>query len=221
MINIAIDGPAGAGKSTVAKAVAKELNIIYLDTGAMYRATAYNAIKNGIDVNDENKVREMLENLTMDVTYENGAQQIIVNGFNTTPYLREHYMSKAASDISAHPCVRYKMVDLQRELAKSYDLVLDGRDIGTFVLPNANCKIFLVASPEERARRRVAENKLKGQESDFNTILEDIKKRDYNDSHRKVAPLKKADDAVELETTTMSIDEVVAQVIKIVKEKIQ
>ena len=221
MINIAIDGPAGAGKSTVAKAVAKELNIIYLDTGAMYRATAYNAIKNGIDVNDEDKVREMLENLTMDVTYENGAQQIIVNGFNTTPYLREHYMSKAASDISAHPCVRYKMVDLQRELAKSYDLVLDGRDIGTFVLPNANCKIFLVASPEERARRRVAENKLKGQESDFNTILEDIKKRDYHDSHRKVAPLKKADDAVELETTTMSIDEVVAQVIKIVKEKIQ
>ncbi|MBR7163153.1 MAG: (d)CMP kinase [Clostridia bacterium] len=221
MINIAIDGPAGAGKSTVAKAVAKELNIVYLDTGAMYRATAYNAIKNGIDVNDEEKVKEMLETLTMDVMYEDGVQQIVVNGFNTTPYLREHYMSKAASDISAHPCVRYKMVDIQRELAKTYDLVLDGRDIGTFVLPDANCKIFLVASPEERARRRVAENKLKGQESDYNTVLEDIKKRDYNDSHRKVAPLKKADDAIELETTTMSIDEVVATVIKIVKEKIQ
>lgn len=221
MINIAIDGPAGAGKSTVAKAVAKELNIVYLDTGAMYRATAYNAIKNGIDVNDEEKVKEMLETLTMDVMYEDGVQQIVVNGFNTTPYLREHYMSKAASDISAHPCVRYKMVDIQRELAKTYDLVLDGRDIGTFVLPDANCKIFLVASPEERARRRVAENKLKGQESDYNTVLEDIKKRDYNDSHRKVAPLKKADDAIELETTTMSIDEVVAAVIKIVKEKIQ
>lgn len=221
MINIAIDGPAGAGKSTVAKAVAKELNIIYLDTGAMYRATAYNAIKNGIDVNDEDKVKEMLDTLTMDVTYENGVQQIIVNGFNATPYLREHYMSKAASDISAHPCVRYKMVDLQRELAKTYDLVLDGRDIGTFVLPDASCKIFLVASPEERARRRVAENKMKGQESDFNTVLEDIKKRDYNDSHRKVAPLKKADDAVELETTTMTIEEVVAEVINIVKEKIQ
>lgn len=221
MINIAIDGPAGAGKSTVAKAVAKELNIIYLDTGAMYRATAYNAIKNGIDVNDEDKVKEMLDTLTMDVTYENGVQQIIVNGFNATPYLREHYMSKAASDISAHPCVRYKMVDLQRELAKTYDLVLDGRDIGTFVLPDASCKIFLVASPEERARRRVAENKMKGQESDFNTVLEDIKKRDYNDSHRKVAPLKKADDAVELETTTMTIEEVVTEVINIVKEKIQ
>lgn len=221
MINIAIDGPAGAGKSTVAKAVAKELNIIYLDTGAMYRATAYNAIKNGIDVNDEEKVGKMLETLTMDVVYDNGAQQIIVNGFNTTPYLREHYMSKAASDISAHPCVRYKMVDIQRQLAKTYDLILDGRDIGTFVLPDASCKIFLVASPEERARRRVEENKLKGQESDYETVLADIKQRDYNDSHRKVAPLKKADDAIELETTTLTIDEVVAEVIKIVKEKIQ
>ena len=220
MINIAIDGPAGAGKSTVAKAVAKELNIVYLDTGAMYRATAYNAIKNGIDVKDESEVKLMLDTLTMDVLYENGVQQIIVNGFNTTPYLREHYMSKAASDISAHPCVRYKMVEIQRQLAGTYDLILDGRDIGTFVLPNANCKIFLVASPEERAKRRVEENRLKGQESDYETVLEDIKQRDYNDSHREVAPLKKADDAIELETTTMTIEEVVDAVIKIVKEKI-
>ena len=221
MINIAIDGPAGAGKSTVAKAVAKELGIIYLDTGAMYRATAYTAIKNGIDVSDEVGVSEMLKNLTMDVVYEDGAQQIIVNGFNTTPYLREHYMSKAASDISALPCVRYKLVDIQRELAKTYDLVLDGRDIGTFVLPDANCKIFLVASAEERAKRRVEENRLKGQESDFDTVLKDIKQRDYNDSHRKVAPLKKADDAVELDTTTMTIPEVVGAVISLVKEKIK
>ena len=221
MINIAIDGPAGAGKSTVAKAVAKELGIIYLDTGAMYRATAYTAIKNGIDVSDEAGVSEMLKNLTMDVVYEDGAQQIIVNGFNTTPYLREHYMSKAASDISALPCVRYKLVDIQRELAKTYDLVLDGRDIGTFVLPDANCKIFLVASAEERAKRRVEENRLKGQESDFDTVLKDIKQRDYNDSHREVAPLKKADDAVELDTTTMTIPEVVGAVISLVKEKIK
>lgn len=221
MINIAIDGPAGAGKSTVAKAVAKELGIIYLDTGAMYRATAYTAIKNGIDVSDEVGVSEMLKNLTMDVVYEDGAQQIIVNGFNTTPYLREHYMSKAASDISALPCVRYKLVDIQRELAKTYDLVLDGRDIGTFVLPDANCKIFLVASAEERAKRRVEENRLKGQESDFDTVLKDIKQRDYNDSHREVAPLKKADDAVELDTTTMTIPEVVEAVISLVKEKIK
>lgn len=221
MINIAIDGPAGAGKSTVAKAVAKELGIIYLDTGAMYRATAYTAIKNGIDVSDEVGVSEMLKTLTMDVVYEDGAQQIIVNGFNTTPYLREHYMSKAASDISALPCVRYKLVDIQRELAKTYDLVLDGRDIGTFVLPDANCKIFLVASAEERAKRRVEENRLKGQESDFDTVLKDIKQRDYNDSHREVAPLKKADDAVELDTTTMTISEVVEAVISLVKEKIK
>ena len=221
MINIAIDGPAGAGKSTVAKAVAKELGIIYLDTGAMYRATAYTAIKNGIDVSDEVGVGEMLKTLTMDVVYEDGAQQIIVNGFNTTPYLREHYMSKAASDISALPCVRYKLVDIQRELAKTYDLVLDGRDIGTFVLPDANCKIFLVASAEERAMRRVEENRLKGQESDFYTVLKDIKQRDYNDSHREVAPLKKADDAVELDTTTMTIPEVVEAVISLVKEKIK
>ena len=221
MINIAIDGPAGAGKSTVAKAVAKELGIIYLDTGAMYRATAYTAIKNGIDVSDEVGVGEMLKTLTMDVVYEDGAQQIIVNGFNTTPYLREHYMSKAASDISALPCVRYKLVDIQRELAKTYDLVLDGRDIGTFVLPDANCKIFLVASAEERAKRRVEENRLKGQECDFDTVLKDIKQRDYNDSHREVAPLKKADDAVELDTTTMTIPEVVEAVISLVKEKIK
>ena len=221
MINIAIDGPAGAGKSTVAKAVAKGLGIIYLDTGAMYRATAYTAIKNGIDVSDEVGVGEMLKTLTMDVVYEDGAQQIIVNGFNTTPYLREHYMSKAASDISALPCVRYKLVDIQRELAKTYDLVLDGRDIGTFVLPDANCKIFLVASAEERAKRRVEENRLKGQESDFDTVLKDIKQRDYNDSHREVAPLKKADDAVELDTTTMTIPEVVEAVISLVKEKIK
>lgn len=221
MINIAIDGPAGAGKSTVAKAVAKELGIIYLDTGAMYRATAYTAIKNGIDVSDEVGVGEMLKTLTMDVTYVDGAQQIIVNGFNTTPFLREHYMSKAASDISALPCVRYKMVDIQRQLAKTYNLVLDGRDIGTFVLPDANCKIFLVASAEERARRRVEENRLKGQESDFDTVLKDIQQRDYNDSHREVAPLKKADDAVELDTTTLTIPQVVEAVIGIVKEKIK
>ena len=221
MINIAIDGPAGAGKSTVAKAVAKELGIIYLDTGAMYRATAYTAIKNGIDVSDGVGVSEMLKTLTMDVVYEDGAQQIIVNGFNIIFYLREHYMSKAASDISALPCVRYKLVDIQRELAKTYDLVLDGRDIGTFVLPDANCKIFLVASAEERAKRRVEENRLKGQESDFDTVLKDIKQRDYNDSHREVAPLKKADDAVELDTTTMTIPEVVEAVISLVKEKIK
>ena len=220
MINIAIDGPAGAGKSTIAKAVAKDLGIIYLDTGAMYRATAYLALSNGIDVKDEEKVGEMLKTLEMDIKYdENGAQQIYVNGINATPYLREHYMSKAASDISALPCVRYKMVDLQRDFASKNDVVLDGRDIGTFVLPNANCKFFLTASPEERAQRRMKDLEEKGEKVDYQTLLSDIIQRDYNDSHREVAPLKQADDADFVDTTQMSVEDVVAHVKEVVHIK--
>lgn len=220
MINIAIDGPAGAGKSTIAKAVAKDLGIIYLDTGAMYRATAYLALQKGIDVKDEEKVAEMLEDLTMDIKYdENGTQRIIVNGIDATPYLREHYMSKAASDISALPCVRYKMVDLQRDFASKNDVVLDGRDIGTFVLPNANCKFFLTATPQERAERRMKDLQEKGETVDFDQLLQDIIQRDYNDSHREVAPLKQADDADYVDTTSMSIDDVVAHVKEVVHIK--
>lgn len=222
MINIAIDGPAGAGKSTIAKTVAKDLGIIYLDTGAMYRATAYYAIKGGVDVKDEERVKELLPMLEMDIKYdENGAQQIYVNGLNTTPYLREHYMSKAASDISALPCVRYKMVEIQRDFAKKNDVVLDGRDIGTFVLPDANCKFFLTASPEERAKRRLIDLEQKGEKVDFDTLLNDIVERDYNDSHREVAPLKQADDAVLVDTTSMTIDEVVSYVKEIVHIKMK
>ncbi|MBR4800229.1 MAG: (d)CMP kinase [Clostridia bacterium] len=221
MINIAIDGPAGAGKSTIAKAVAKSLRIIYLDTGAMYRATAYFALQNNIAVNDADAVAKMFENFNMDIVYEDGAQQILVNGLNTTPYLREHYMSKAASDISALPVVRYKMVDLQREFAKTHDVVLDGRDIGTFVLPDANCKFFMTATPEERANRRYKELLEKGQEVDYDTLLKDIIQRDYNDSHREVAPLKQADDAVLLDTTNMTIDQVIEAVKKVVEEKVK
>ncbi len=221
MINVAIDGPAGAGKSTVAKAVARELGLIYLDTGAMYRATAYTALKAGIDVTDEAKVKPMLEDMCMDIRFEDGAQQIYVNDFNTTPFLREHYMSKAASDISALPSVRYKMVDLQRKFAAERDVVLDGRDIGTFVLPDANCKIFMTATPEERATRRFKELEEKGQSVDFDVLLADIKQRDYNDSHREVAPLKQAEDAVLLDTTKMSVDEVIAAVVSRVKACMQ
>lgn len=220
MINIAIDGPAGAGKSTIAKAVAKDLGIIYLDTGAMYRATAYLAIQNGIDVKDEEKVGEMLKDLSMDIKYdESGAQRIIVNGIDATPFLREHYMSKAASDISALPCVRYKMVELQRDFASKNDVVLDGRDIGTFVLPNANCKFFLTASAEERAKRRFKDLQDKGENVDFDTLLQDIIQRDYNDSHREVAPLKQADDADFVDTTAMSVEDVVAHVKEVVHIK--
>lgn len=221
MINIAIDGPAGAGKSTIAKAVAAKLGIIYLDTGAMYRAVAYAALKKGIDVKDPEGVAQLLENLEMDIRYENGVQNVYVNGENATPYLRTPEMSKAASDISALPVVRYKMVELQREFAAKCDVVLDGRDIGTFVLPDANCKFYMTASPEERAKRRFEELTAKGETCDYNAVLQDIVKRDYNDSHREVAPLKQADDAYYLDTTELSIAEVTERVEKIVKERVK
>lgn len=219
MINIAIDGPAGAGKSTIAKAVAKRLGIIYLDTGAMYRSVAYYVLEHGADVNDERAVETLLPGIEMDIRYENGMQQIYVSGKNVTPYLREPHMSKAASDVSALPCVRYKMVELQREFAASHDVVLDGRDIGTFVLPDANCKFFMTASPEERAKRRFKELTEKGSVCTFEEVLADINKRDYNDSHRAVAPLKQAEDAVRIDTTDMSIEQVTECVERIVKEK--
>lgn len=219
MINIAIDGPAGAGKSTIAKAVAKRLGIIYLDTGAMYRSVAYFMLRRGIPVTDEERVAEALGELVMDIRYEDGAQQIYVCGENVTAYLREPHMSKAASDVSALPVVRYKMVELQREFAKAHDVVLDGRDIGTFVLPDANCKFFMTASPEERAKRRHLELVEKGSDCTFEEVLDDINKRDYNDSHRAVAPLKAAEDAVYVDTTHMSVEEVIERVTNIVREK--
>ena len=154
--NIALDGPSGAGKSTVAKALAKRLDIIYLDTGAMYRSLAYVAVKQGIDVNDEAAVKPMLDNLDMKII-TGDSQQIIVNGENVTPFIREHYVSKAASDISALPSVRIKLVELQREIAKNDCVVLDGRDIGTYVLPDAKYEFFITATPEVRAKRRFEE----------------------------------------------------------------
>lgn len=219
MINIAIDGPAGAGKSTIAKAVAKRLGIIYLDTGAMYRSVAYYVLKHGVPVSDEKEVKRLLDGLVMDIRYEDGAQQIYVCGENVTPYLREPHMSKAASDVSALPAVRYKMVELQREFAVSHDVVLDGRDIGTFVLPEANCKFYMTASPEERAERRHKELVEKGSACTFKEVLDDINKRDYNDSHRAVAPLRQADDAVYIDTTDMTPEEVTELVVRTVSEK--
>lgn len=206
--NIALDGPSGAGKSTVAKALAKRLDIIYLDTGAMYRSLAYVAVKQGLDVNDEAAVKPMLDNLDMKII-TGDSQQIIVNGENVTPFIREHYVSKAASDISALPSVRIKLVELQRKIAKNDCVVLDGRDIGTYVLPDAKYKFFITAAPEVRAKRRFEELKAKGDAPSYEKVLEDIKVRDYNDSHRAFAPLKQADDAVLVDTTNMLIDEVI------------
>ncbi len=208
MINIAIDGPAGAGKSTIAKLIAKEKGFIYLDTGAMYRALAVYALKNGVDPLDEKAVDKLIVGVNMDIKYIDGVQHIIVCGEDVTSKIRENHVSKAASDISAHPSVRIKLVELQREFAKNHDVVLDGRDIGTFVLPDTPYKFYLTASEEVRAMRRVKDLAERGQIVEFNTVLEEIKQRDYNDSHRQFAPLRQADDAVFIDSSDMSIEEV-------------
>ena len=218
-MNIAIDGPAGAGKSTIAKLLAAKLGILYLDTGAMYRAVGLKALNTGVDISDAAAVEKMLADTKIDVTQENGVQYVYLDGNDVSSAIRENAVSKAASDISAVPCVRYKMVELQREIASRCDTVLDGRDIGTFVLPNAEYKIFLTASAEERAKRRYAELKAKGSTLTLEQIKDDIVKRDYNDSHRTLALLKKADDATEVDTTAMSIDDVVGRIYAIIGAK--
>ena len=218
MLNIAIDGPAGAGKSTIAKIIAKKLNIIYLDTGAMYRGLACLAFDNDIDPNDEKKVDELIKDVVMEIKYIDNLQHVIVNGKDQTPYIRENKVSKGASDISKHPNVRIKMVELQREIANKVDTILDGRDIGTFVLPNAKYKIFLVATPEERANRRFKELQEKGNlDVTYEDVLADIMVRDKNDSSRAFAPLKQAEDAVLVDTTELSIDEVVQTILEYIK----
>ena len=219
IINIAIDGPSGAGKSTIAKLLAAKLGILYLDTGAMYRAVGLKALNTGVDIADAAAVEKMLVDTKIDVKQEEGVQHVYLDGKDVSVDIRENRVSKAASDISAVPCVRYKMVELQREIAAKCDTVLDGRDIGTFVLPNAEHKIFLTASAEERAKRRYAELKAKGSDLTFEQIKEDILKRDYNDSHRALAPLKKADDATEVDTTSMTIEEVTEKLCAIIGAK--
>lgn len=218
-MNIAIDGPAGAGKSTIAKLLAAKLGILYLDTGAMYRAVGLKALNTGVDISDAAAVEKMLAGTKIDVRQENGVQHVYLDGNDVSTAIRENRVSKAASDISAVPCVRYKMVELQREIASKCDTVLDGRDIGTFVLPNAEHKIFLTASAEERAKRRYTELKAKGSDLTLEQIKDDIVKRDYNDSHRALAPLKKADDATEIDTTSMTIDEVVEKICAVIGER--
>ncbi len=220
-MNIAIDGPAGAGKSTIAKRLAGALGFLYLDTGAMYRAVALKMLNCGIDVTDEKRVKAELDRTVIDVRYENGGQKVYLDGVDVSENIREHRVSKAASDVSALPCVRVKMVELQREIACKRDTILDGRDIGTFVLPNAEVKFFLTATSDERAKRRYAELVLKGANCTLEGIKKDIEQRDYNDSHREFAPLKKASDAIEVDTTDMSIEEVTGYMLDIVNGKKQ
>ena len=219
-LNIAIDGPSGAGKSTIAKLIAKKLGITYLDTGAMYRGLAYYALQNGIQPTDEVGVLPILENVTMDIQYNENGQKVIVNDKDVTPFIREHNISMAASTISKIHAVRLKLASLQREIASKTDCVLDGRDIGSFVLPNANVKIYMDASAEVRAQRRKLDLEGKGDFSHtYEEILADIKARDYQDMNRDFAPLKVADGAVVIDTSYMTIEEVANKVKEICKGK--
>ncbi len=216
---IAIDGPAGAGKSTIAKLIAKQLNLVYIDTGAMYRAVGLKAKRNNIACSEQEKIEEMLKNTEVELKNEDGATAVYLDGENVSEEIRLPEISRMASDISAVPVVRYAMVEMQRAMAKKTDTILDGRDIGTFVLPNADVKIFLTASVDERAARRYKELIARGENVKKEEVRSDIEKRDYNDSHRALAPLKKADDATEVDTTGMTIDEVCEKIISIVRNK--
>lgn len=207
--NVAIDGPAGAGKSTIAKLVAKEKGYIYVDTGAMYRGLAIHFLKKGIQPQETDKIAEACGDAEVSIGYEDGAQQIYLNGENITSMLREEAVGNMASMSSAVPAVRAKLLDLQRNLAKEKDVVMDGRDIGTHVLPDADVKVYLTASVECRANRRYKELTEKGVECDYNEIAKDIEERDARDMNREIAPLKQAEDAVLVDSSDMIIQEVV------------
>lgn len=218
--NIALDGPAGSGKSTIAKALAKDYNILYLDTGAMYRACGLKALRLGVDTKDEVAVEKMLPALNVKVEYKDGAQHTILDGEDVSSAIRENAVSMAASNISAHPCVRIKLVEMQREIAKSMSCVLDGRDIGSAVLPDAKYKFFITADSKIRAMRRYKELTERGEKVDFDTLHAEIVARDKQDSERKFSPLVQAKDAVVIDTSNMSIDEVVNKVKSLIQSKI-
>ncbi len=217
MINVALDGPAGSGKSTVAKFLANKLNILYLDTGALYRAVALYALQNGVDVEDEKKVEKLLESLDLQIEYSDGKQITKLSGKDVSKEIRQNAVSNLASKISALKCVREKLLSTQRNIAKSMDCILDGRDIGTTVLPNAEYKFFITASVDCRAKRRYNELLEKGEKVEFEQLKKEIEERDYRDSHREIAPLKKADDAVEIDTSDLNIEQVCQEVLKRIK----
>lgn len=212
--NIAIDGPAGAGKSTIAKLVAKELGYIYVDTGAMYRGMAIYFLKNNIAPEDTEKIAAASKEADVSIGYEDGVQQIYLNGENVTPLLREEKVGNMASRCSSVPEVRARLLSLQRNLAEEKDVVMDGRDIGTNILPNADTKIYLTASVDTRAKRRFDELQEKGESCVMEEIAKDIEERDYRDMHRETAPLRQAEDAVYIDSSDMTIEEVVQAILK-------
>ncbi|MBR1629866.1 MAG: (d)CMP kinase [Lachnospiraceae bacterium] len=218
-VNIAIDGPAGAGKSTIAKRLAAELGYIYVDTGAMYRALALYFLEHSVFLDDEAAIESVLPQISVSLGYQDGAQRVYLNEEDVSDRIRKEEIGNAASKTSAYPKVREKLLSLQRNLAEENDCIMDGRDIGSFVLPNAEVKIFLTASVEVRAKRRFDELKEKGEAAELSQIAEDIRVRDEQDMNRSVAPLVQAEDAVLLDSSGLSIDEVVAAIHRIIAER--
>lgn len=215
---IAIDGPAGAGKSTIAKRVASDLSYVYVDTGAMYRSIALYMLKHDVDIHDKDAVEAASVDADVKLKYIDGTQHVILNGEDVSKEIREEQVGKAASVVSAYPQVRANLTSLQKKLAETENVVMDGRDIGTCVLPNAFLKIYLTASPEVRGKRRFLELKEKGENPDLAEIIEDIKKRDHADMTREISPLKKADDAIEVDSSDMTIDQVVERIESLAKK---
>ncbi len=219
--NIAIDGPSGAGKSSISKEVAKRLGIIYVDTGALYRSIGLYFYKNNISLDDTKIIVSELKNISVELGYQNGEQQVFLNGENVSAEIRLHIISEYASKVSAITEVREYLLNMQRDIAKNNDIIMDGRDIGTVVLPDASLKIFLTASAEVRAKRRYDELTQKGQQVVYETILKDIIDRDYRDTHREIAPLKAADDAVILDTSELDFEQSVQSILDLIKEHMQ
>lgn len=218
---IAVDGPAGSGKSTVAKTVAKKLGIIYVDTGAMYRAVAYFCIQKGVSPQDEAGVLSLLNEMNLEIQPQSGGQRILLDGEDITDKIRTQEIGQGASNVAKIQSVRQKLGDMQREMAKNNSVIMDGRDIANYVLPQAEVKIYMDAGVDERARRRVGELKAKGENPVFETIREEIIQRDENDMNRVYNPLHKSKEAIYLDTTAMSIDEVVEKILKITEEKVR
>ena len=220
-ISVAIDGPAGAGKSTIARRLAENLGFRYVDTGAIYRTVAYFMDLWGVSPKDVDGVNRYIDELTVGITYDDaGKQHMLMNGMDVTEDIRTQEISQKASLISAHAVVRDVLLDMQREMAEQYDVVMDGRDIGSVVLPKATVKIFLTASPEVRARRRYNELVEKGQKANYEQVLKEVQQRDYQDTHREIAPLKMCRDSVKVDTSEMSLEASIAAIQKIVEEKI-
>lgn len=217
--NIAVDGPAGAGKSTIAKAVAKKLNYIYVDTGAMYRAMALFMLREGVDPSDAERIREKCREADITIAYEKGEQVVFLNGENVNPYLRTEEVGRMSSAVSVQPEVRRKLVELQRRLAGKSDCIMDGRDIGTCVLPDAQVKIYLTASSEVRAKRRYDELLAKGELCDLKEIQAAIEERDYRDMHREHSPLRQAPDAVLIDSSGMDVEQVIQEILRLCHAK--